>query len=245
MGSGLWSVLQVICVSPAVDAPSAAELRVSLNSQIFSIDSVIYAYGYTTWKHDTFSHDFKTALAEARDAGAAILLSSLPIEEILTMDTFEDDKYLAPSFVFDQWGDRMFDYVPFSPDNCIYFEVGDHTSLQNLELDKGKLIPEFASDVYEYSVLLYADQVTDMLIRVKASTVSGGATIHTGTGEMLQSGASSPAYSLRVGENRILLSVTSKNGIVARTYMITVYVLLESLAGYSLSSIIPSEGAIT
>ena len=72
---------------------------------------------------------------------------------------------LETSFSIDQWRDPLFDYVPFSPDNCIFFEVGDYTSLSDLELDvgKGKLIPDFASDVYEYSVLLYADQVRDEL----------------------------------------------------------------------------------
>jgi hypothetical protein len=161
------------------------------------------------------------------------------------LDNAPADAEDAEPFSVDQWRDPLFDYIPFSPDNCIFFEVGDYTSLKGLELDAGhgKLIPDFAPDVYEYSVLLYTDQVPEMALRLKPTAAAKGSKIQTGTGEALASGEFSPPYALRVGENRILLTVTSKNSLVARTYMLTVYVLLESMAGYNLAALVPSHGA--
>ena len=47
---------------------------------------------------------------------------------------------------------------------------------------------------------------------------------------------------LRVGENRLLIVVTSPNELSSRTYMVTVYVLMESLTGASLSYLALADG---
>jgi len=45
-GEYLWASSQVTCVSPPVDRAAAVEMRVTLNGQIYSNDTIIYRYGF-------------------------------------------------------------------------------------------------------------------------------------------------------------------------------------------------------
>jgi hypothetical protein len=47
---------------------------------------------------------------------------------------------------------------------------------------------------------------------------------------------------LRIGENKILIEVTSANRLTTRTYVVTAYVLMEQIVGTSLSMLAPSSG---
>ena len=46
-----------------------------------------------------------------------------------------------------------------------WFEVGDFTSLKELDITTGSLVPDFKPDTYEYYVLLSADTTPDMLLK--------------------------------------------------------------------------------
>lgn len=80
-----------------------------------------------------------------------------------------------------------------------------------------------------------------MLSRVNATAIHKGVTIRVG-GEETRSGDLSSPLPLRVGENRILVTCTSSNRLTTRTYVLTVYVLLESLSGASLSLLTSDKG---
>ena len=105
------------------------------------------------------------------------------------------------------------------------------------------MVPDFKSDVYEYFVLLSADTVPDMLLRVNATAIHQGVTVRVG-GEEVISGRHSRPFPLRVGENRILVTVTSSNKLTTRTYVITAYVLMESISSAALSVLTLSDGAV-
>ena len=49
---------------------------------------------------------------------------------------------------------------------------------------------------------------------------------------------------LRVGENKILIEVTSANKLTTRTYVVTAYVLMEQIVGTSLSMLAPAMGEL-
>lgn len=167
-----------MCVSPPVERAAAVELRVSLNSQIYSNDSLIYRYGFTGFAHKSRSgkrsllQDYEVALSEANKVGATLSLSGVPTEAIaidprLTGGVHPHSEpgaarsFSTPDTNFDnnQRLNAVFDYLPFAPDNCIFFEAGDYTSLQSLETDAGDLIPPFQPEVYEYYTLISVDQV--------------------------------------------------------------------------------------
>jgi len=42
--------------------------------------------------------------------------------------------------------DMQFDYLPFNPEYCVYFEMGDFASLAGLHVSPGKVEPAFAPD---------------------------------------------------------------------------------------------------
>jgi hypothetical protein len=54
-------------------------------------------------------------------------------------------------------------------------QVGDFASLRDISISYGTLEPAFASEQFEYFVMLSADAVPDMVLRVTASAVHDGA----------------------------------------------------------------------
>jgi len=89
-GEYLWASSQVTCVSPPVDRAAAVEMRVTLNGQIYSNDTIIYRYGFVggimgrTAKKGRRSllEDYELALGEASKQGAQLALSGVPTEVI-------------------------------------------------------------------------------------------------------------------------------------------------------------------
>jgi hypothetical protein len=142
-------ISQVTCVSPPVERASAVELRVSLNSQIYSNDSLIYRYGFTGFGHQSRSgkrsllQDYEVALSEANKVGATLSLSGVPTEAIAidprltggvhpSLDHSNHPFLSTPNtnMANNQNLNAVFDYLPFAPDNCIFFEAGDYTTLK-------------------------------------------------------------------------------------------------------------------
>lgn len=73
----------VTCFAPKRKSPAAVQLRVSLNGQLFSSDSVLFRYG-----------------------------------------GFAGDAVTPAALVARGWRrDPVYDYLPFSPDNCVYIEA--------------------------------------------------------------------------------------------------------------------------
>lgn len=141
--------MQVTCVSPPVERAAAVELRVSLNSQIYSNDSLIYRYGFTGFGHQSRSgkrsllQDYEVALSEANKVGATLSLSGVPTEAIAidprltggvhpSLDPSKDPFLSTPNtnMANNQNLNAVFDYLPFAPDNCVFFEAGDYTTLK-------------------------------------------------------------------------------------------------------------------
>ena len=139
--------------------------------------------------------------------------------------------------------DVPLDYLAFTPDHCVFFEVGDFASLGSLATSEGMLEPGFQSDVFEYFMLLSAESLPDMILRLTPLATHDGARI-TLNGVPVQSGFPVPVL-LRIGENKVMVEVVSNNGLTVRTYIVTVYVLLEELVGTQLSMIKPSVGTLT
>ncbi|KAK3256637.1 hypothetical protein CYMTET_34233, partial [Cymbomonas tetramitiformis] len=189
---------EVSCVAPPSLIDTQVEVRVSLDGQVYSVNSVLFTYGEPSKKVSV--------------ARAPMTSSS----------------------------DVILDYLPFSPDNCVFYEVGDHASLQEIHLSHGDLQPQFEPGIFEYFMLLSTDSTEDMVLRIRPVAAHAGAMITLG-GEHVMSNRTVPVL-LRVGENKLLIAVTSSNRLTTRTYVITVYVLMDHVSGTSLSFLVPSHG---
>eukprot|EP00959_Pyramimonas_sp_CCMP1952_P202680 4238352-Pyramimonas_sp.AAC.1 len=82
--------MEVTCVAPAARRSHWAELRVSLDGQVFSVNAVMFNYGG----------------APPRSTVVAAPMSALA-------------------------EDHSMDYIAFSPDNCVYFEVRQAKPITN------------------------------------------------------------------------------------------------------------------
>ena len=101
------------------------ELRISLDGQIFSDETVMVRYG-----------SGKSSLSTIT----------------------------APK-QFNNWFDIMqFDYLPFHPEYCVFFENGDFASLAGIAVTPGVIEPPFYSGTFEYFVLLTVDDLPDMRV---------------------------------------------------------------------------------
>jgi hypothetical protein len=66
---------------------------------------------------------------------------------------------------FNNWFDIMqFDYLPFHPEYCVFFENGDFASLAGIAVTPGVIEPPFYSGTFEYFVLLTVDDLPDMRV---------------------------------------------------------------------------------
>jgi hypothetical protein len=100
--------MRVTCTAPAAKRPHLAELRVSLDSQVYSVNAELVNYGGNP--------DQTTVVAAPMSA----LAEDVPL-----------------------------DYLAFTPDHCVFFEVGDFASLESLHTSEGMMEPGFQSDLYE------------------------------------------------------------------------------------------------
>ena len=106
-----------------------------------------------------------------------------------------------------------------------------------------------ASDVYkrqfEYFVLLTVDDLPDMRVALTPVATQPDATIRIGGlyGKQVRSGDTF-RIGVRLGENKVLIVVTSPNGLSTRTYIVTVYVLMDEEEGASLGDIQLDRGEL-
>ena len=66
-------------------------------------------------------------------------------------------------------------------------QVGDFASLQGISVTSGTLEPAFQAELFEYFVLLSADQIPDMILRITPTAVHDGAHLALG-GTPIRSG---------------------------------------------------------
>jgi hypothetical protein len=103
------------------------------------------------------------------------------------------------------------------------YDLASNANLSSLELSSGTLAPTFASTVITYTAAV-GNGVTDTTITPTAADL--GATIqvriNSGAWSAVPSGSPSVVLSLNVGDNPINVLVIAENGLVTKTYTITV-----------------------
>jgi hypothetical protein len=203
---------QLTCLAPSLkqitktSSSANVELRISLDGQIFSDETVMVRYG-----------SGKSSLSTIT----------------------------APK-QFNNWFDIMqFDYLPFHPEYCVFFENGDFASLAGIAVTPGVIEPPFYSGTFEYFVLLTVDDLPDMRVALTPVATQPDATIRIGGlyGKQVRSGDTF-RIGVRLGENKALIVVTSPNGLSTRTYIVTVYVLMDEEEGASLGDIQLDRGEL-
>ena len=110
----------------------------------------------------------------------------------------------------------------------MFFENGDFASLAGIAVTPGVIEPPFYSGTFEYFVLLTVDDLPDMRVALTPVATQPDATIRVGGlyGKQVRSGDTF-RIGVRLGENKVLIVVTSPNGLSTRTYIVTVYVLMD------------------
>ena len=127
----------------------------------------------------------------------------------------------------------------------MFFENGDFASLAGIAVTPGVIEPPFYSGTFEYFVLLTVDDLPDMRVALTPVATQPDATIRIGGlyGKQVRSGDTF-RIGVRLGENKVLIVVTSPNGLSTRTYIVTVYVLMdeeEALHSAIFNSIVASS----
>ena len=99
--------------------------------------------------------------------------------------------------------------LPFSPDRCVFLELGDTTALQKLEVSVGDLSPQFDRATYMYYVLIREDQLgKERVVEITATPSTSGAKLYVG-GRGLHSSTSQSNHS-RLGQGTVYVQfVTS------------------------------------
>eukprot|EP00854_Cymbomonas_tetramitiformis_P001311 gene1311-1899_t len=136
--------------------------------------------------------------------------------------------------------EAVFEYLPFSPDYCVHFAIKQAAALDDLRLSEGELRPFFDPRVYEYYVLVAPEAMSHFAVTPVAAT--WGATVAV-DGQSVPSGTRQHV-ALRVGENSIVVAVTSEDAMLTWQYVLTVYVLAPDLADGVLTQLELSHGAL-
>ena len=218
----------VLCTSPPSEI-GVVDVRVSLNSQQYSNDMVAFKY-----------------VMDVNSAGVHEMSVSHYLLETDTLTGFNNqtefygfygfyayyefyhqvfDFYTltdsvpteVPAFVPEV--PKIFDYLPFSPDLCLFFNAGPDTSLEDLEISDGDLSPQFSPSVYAY-VAVVAKETT--CVKLSAFPTDKNVQKVTVAGSAVDLDSASSCISLNVGENLIDIVVVGQDGTSTRTYSVVV-----------------------
>lgn len=114
-------------------------------------------------------------------------------------------------------------------------------ALQNLALNNCSLIPSFKSDVIAYTASVSSSVNS---VAVTPTAVQGCGTITVNTKEVTSGRASAP-ITLNTGVTLIEVTVKSQDGLLSKTYSITMEKILELPAGNSIQAQIDKDKRVT
>ena len=229
----------VVCKTPGLDL-GVVNVKISLDGQHYSKDSVAFTFTLdpeeinpdhrmavsrylveaepesemSSFKNESF-YFYNGADSAVQDAMQEISFYEFYAFYDLGPVPFEGAKYKSGEI------QKVFDYLPFSPDYCLFFNVGPDTSLEKLEIDGGAIYPAFDPQTYVYVTSLVKEVdclnvtafPTDKNVR---SVVVNGPTVSHKVGI----DETSECIPLAVGENLVDVVVTGQDGQTARTYSI-------------------------
>eukprot|EP00854_Cymbomonas_tetramitiformis_P002217 gene2217-2927_t len=133
------------------------------------------------------------------------------------------------------------EFLPFSPDYCVYFNTVDSAALASLAVSAGKLQPHFDPQVHTYHIVLQAEEAEQTLKLTPTAEDLSAAIVVAGHGTL---SGQPVAVDLRLGENMVVIQVTSGDQKLARTYVVHIYLLLEHMQQGTLNSIQVSGAGI-
>ncbi|QDZ25793.1 hypothetical protein A3770_19p83110 [Chloropicon primus] len=227
----------VVCKTPGADL-GVVNVKIALDGQHYSSDSVAFTFSLdpdeinpdhrmevsrylvevegemTAFKNESFySYDSEMGVGAGATEEARRELSFYEFYAFYDLGAvpFEGQKYKAGEI------QKVFDYLPFSPDYCLFFNVGPDTSLEKLEIEGGSLFPAFDPQTFVYVTSVVKEQTC---MNVTAFPTDKNVRSVTVGGHKIALDSTSHCLPLAVGENLVDVVVTGQDGQTTRTYSI-------------------------
>ena len=243
----------VVCKTPGTEI-GVVNVKISLDGQHFSSDSVAFTFSLDA---DEVNLDHRMAvsryLVEAEPEGSMSAFKNESFYFYNGMAASNDDAVKELMFyefyAFYDLGPipfdgvplaqeaipKIFDYLPFSPDYCLFFNVGPDTSLEKLEISDGVMYPAFDPSTFVYVTSVVKE--TDCLNVTAFPTDKNVRSVSVG-GMKIKLDSTSKCIPLAVGENLIDVVVTGQDGQTSRTYSLVAVRLQGTKSGLSDISIL-------
>ena len=233
----------VVCKTPPSEL-GVVNVKISLDGQYYSSDSVAFTY---TLDPDEVNLDHRMAvsryLVEADPdmatfknesfyfyndgMNAADSVKELSFYEFYAFYDLGAIPFDGANFEQAEIA-KIYDYLPFSPDYCLFFNVGPDTSLEKFDISNGTLFPAFSPSTFVY-VTSVVKEVTCLNITAFPTDKNVRSVVAAGHKMLVDS--TTDCLPLSVGENLLDVVVTGQDGVASRTYSLVAVRLQGTKAG--------------
>eukprot|EP00899_Mesostigma_viride_P002396 jgi/Mesvir1/12157/Mv00404-RA.1 len=217
----------VVCVSPDIHGVGEVALRVSLDGQVYSRDTLLFRYYPSRDASTLDASGFSGPVEELVPDSGSLLVADPDAPPRVSLDASP----LVP---------EEFAYLPFASSHCVAADLGDAATLSRLELSAGTLVPAFAPGIRKYMLVLQAEEESAggigsplaggdarnqfAVMSMRLHPTVRGAKVTVG-GVPVAAGLQTAPVLLGVGESHVKLGVTSHNRRMVREYELSVFVL--------------------